>query len=232
MTQKLGRREPFLDGHGQKHFEKCKLSVTLANPSQAILARDGRLHLNFMKFRANYLPAGAEHKDGVEFLRSDAMQALIERLKNKFADVCRTGIEPSSDYLARNLIPHTRCEPATAYGAIIETKDGPILDVASQTVNTVLGQNDIWALANMNAFNLSGYPSFLSSRFSNVYAELLAEQLATVGGIESAGVNHRICSGAAAVESLLTNAWNYRCNEYGDRSSRNLVGSFKGGFHG
>lgn len=185
-----------------------------------------------MRFRANYLPSSSEHSNGIAFLRSSAMQALIEELKQKYVSVCQTGIDSSSDYLSRNLIPHTRCEASTAHGAIIETKDGPMVDVASQTVNTVIGQNDIWVLANINAFNLSGYPSFLSSRFSNVYAELLAEQLATVGEVESARVNHRLCSGAAAVESLLTNAWNHRCTEYGDRSSRTLVGSFKGGFHG
>ncbi len=186
----------------------------------------------FMKFEATYAPAATEFRDGISFLRSDGMLALTTDLRSKYIGMCNDGERMSSSFLAKNLIPHTGCEPTAAYGAVIETKDGPILDMASQTVNTVLGQNDIWVLANINAFNLSGYPSFLSSRFTNAYSKLLAEKISSIGGIVNARVNHRLCSGAAAIESLLTNAWNYSCTKYGDDASGRMVGSFKGGFHG
>jgi 4-aminobutyrate aminotransferase-like enzyme len=170
-----------------------------------------------------------------KFMKSESFDSLIKELEPHYepAGVIRSLLRSDTTAaLSPNTIPSIDRVVFSADESILQTDKGPLIDLSSQTVNTILGQNDIWVTANQIAFQKSGFPSFLTSRLRNVYASEVSSFISQIGGIPDPIVNLRICTGASAIESLLSAAWQYRIRTTPDRTTKSKVGTFLGGFHG
>ncbi len=169
-----------------------------------------------------------------DFITTPEFDTLVRDLGSRYdtKTVSDSPYKRHTASLSPNVIPSIDRFPISAHGMIIETDKGPLIDLSSQTVNTILGQNDPWVIANQIAFQKSTYPSFLTSQLHNLYTSHASALVSKIGGINDAIVNLRICSGGSTIESLLSTAWQYRLRTVSGKTRKTKVGTFLGGFHG
>ena len=130
-----------------------------------------------------------------------------------------------AQYLCENIVP-TDIFVASGSGVVLETNRGRLFDLASMSLNCILGQNDPWVNANLEAYIASGRPSFLSTRVgSEIYYEV-AELIAKLSGLENPVVNHRQCNGSDVTELAIVAAYQHR-----KRGQEKLI-SFRGSYYG
>lgn len=169
-----------------------------------------------------------------DFITTTGFDKLVSDLGDRYSTIA-VADSPFKRYtksLSPNVVPGIDRLPVSARGMIIETDKGPLIDLSSQTVNTILGQNDPWVIAHQIAFQKSTFPSFLTSQLHNVYVSEVSSLISKIGGIKDAIVNLRICSGGGTIESLLNAAWQYRLRTIPNKTHKTKVGTFVGGFHG
>lgn len=154
------------------------------------------------------------------------LDSLVESLAPAF-ESSNTDIsvgDGKENFLARSIVPG-EIFVLSGSGATLETNAGRMIDMASMTVNTVLGQNDPWVKANMIAYMKSDRPSFLSTRFGSEFYYRVANRLSTIGNIKEPVVNHRQCNGSDVTELAILAASNHK-------GGRDTVVSFEGSYHG
>ena len=111
-------------------------------------------------------------------------------------------------------------------GATLQTNKGELIDLASMTVNCILGQNDPWVNANMIAYLLSGRPSFLTTRLGSDYYYKVAKRIIKVSKMKNAVINHRQCNGTDVTELAVLAAFKHR------KEGSHLLASFTNSYHG
>lgn len=129
-------------------------------------------------------------------------------------------------FLFRNIVP-SDVFIHTGQGAVLQTNIGEVIDLASMTVNCVLGQNDPWVKVSMIAELLSDRPSYHSSRLGSDAYYSLPNRLAAleIGGIQGAKINHKQCNGSDVTELAVKMGHN-------KRNGRKMIVSFEGSYHG
>lgn len=153
-------------------------------------------------------------------------QIISEHLAKRF-DIRNTDFSKSESrrYLCDNLVPSDIFVIA-GNGAVLETNRGKLFDLSSMSLNCILGQNDPWVNANIEAYIASGRPSFHSTRVgSEIYYEV-AELIAKASGMQEPVVNHRQCNGSDVTELAILAAYQHR------EKDRNLLVSFRGSYYG
>ena len=158
--------------------------------------------------------------------KATTTQIIAEHLAKRF-DIRNTDFSKanSRQYLCDNLIPSNIFVIAGS-GAVLETNRGKLFDLSSMSLNCILGQNDPWVNASIQAYIASGRPSFHSTRVgSEIYYEV-AELIAKVSGMQNPVVNHRQCNGSDVTELAILAAYQHRGKD------RNLLVSFRGSYYG
>lgn len=112
-------------------------------------------------------------------------------------------------------------------GSLLFTDHGEMIDMASMTVNCILGQNDLWVKSNLIAYTLTSQPSFHSTSFGSFLYYTYAKRIydAKIANIENPVINHRQSNGSDVVELAILTAKN-------TNSQRKKVVSFGGSYHG
>jgi 4-aminobutyrate aminotransferase-like enzyme len=111
-------------------------------------------------------------------------------------------------------------------GATLQTTKGELIDLASMTVNCILGQNDPWVNANMIAYLLSGRPSFLTTRLGSEFYYKVAKRIIDVTNMKNAVINHRQCNGTDVTELAVLAAYKHR------QEGQTTLVSFENSYHG
>jgi 4-aminobutyrate aminotransferase-like enzyme len=113
----------------------------------------------------------------------------------------------------------------SAQGVRLVTETGAeIIDLSSQTVNCILGQNDEWVSYNLAAQILSIQPNFLSSKLSSIFYLEYSKRLLGILGFKDKIVNHRQNNGTDVTELAIKSAKNASRSE--------VLMAFKGSYHG
>lgn len=129
------------------------------------------------------------------------------------------------DFLSECIIP-SETFVYSGRGATLQTSDGELIDLASMTVNCILGQNDPWVNANMIAYLLSGRPSFLTTRLGSDFYYKVARRIIDATKMKDAVINHRQCNGTDVTELAILAAYNHR------KEGQHLLASFNNSYHG
>ena len=139
--------------------------------------------------------------------------------------------EGKIDYLTNSINPSLKHKKARniigGKGSLLFTDNGEMIDMASMTVNCILGQNDDWVKSNLIAYNLTNQPSFHSTSFGSYMYYNYAKRLHNIkiANIENPVINHRQCNGSDVTELAILSAKNVH-------PERKKVVSFGGSYHG
>lgn len=135
------------------------------------------------------------------------------------------------DYLTNSINPTLKHQKVRniigGKGSLLFTDDGEMIDMASMTVNCILGQNDAWVKSNLIAYNLTDQPSFHSTSFGSYMYYNYVSRLKNIkiANIENAVINHRQCNGSDVTELAILSAKHVH-------PERKKVVSFGGSYHG
>ncbi len=134
-------------------------------------------------------------------------------------------IKNGSNFLSECIIP-TNIVALSGNGATLHTNKGRLIDLASMTVNCILGQNDPWVNVNLIAYLFSNRPSFLTTKLGSEYYYKVARRILDVTGFKNGVINHRQCNGTDVTELAVLAAYKHR------RKGQNILISFKNSYHG
>jgi 4-aminobutyrate aminotransferase-like enzyme/predicted nucleotidyltransferase len=132
--------------------------------------------------------------------------------------------------LPKSLTPEMRTPLTWAKGAIFKyspSDASSVIDLASMTMNTVVGQNDPYVRAAIASSFAEYRPNFLSSRFATNELLTFLSRIhdLRMGGIADPLVSYRQCNGADAIEIAVKTA-------YALKGQRRKLVSFRGSYHG
>lgn len=130
-----------------------------------------------------------------------------------------------NDFLSECIIP-SETFVFSGKGATLQTDHGELIDLASMTVNCILGQNDPWVNANMIAYLLSNRPSFLTTRLGSDFYYKVAKRIIKATKMKNAVVNHRQCNGTDVTELAVVAAFKHR------KEGQYMLASFTNSYHG
>lgn len=133
--------------------------------------------------------------------------------------------ETRKTYLSESIIP-SEIFVLSGQGATLQTAQGELIDLASMSVNCILGQNDPWVNANMVAYIMSGRPSFLTTRLGSEFYYKVAKRILEVTKMKDAVINHRQCNGTDVTELAVLIAYRHRKEE------QTMLVSFENSYHG
>ncbi len=152
-------------------------------------------------------------------------QELLNALIKKHSQLAN---ELSSRPLTANFAGSVRPSPKFVSSAtkqkLILKNGRKLLDLSSQTVNCILGQQDEWVRYNVAASLLSAQPAFLSSKLANAYSLLYADRVVKSLGLPDKVVNFRQNNGSDVIELAIISALK-------SSSKRKLI-AFRGSYHG
>ena len=126
---------------------------------------------------------------------------LVQSLTSKY-DANNTNFSFSSGkrgFLTNDIVPGN-ITVTSGKGATLQTSRGEMIDLASMTVNCILGQNDPWVKANMVAYMNSDRPSFVSSTMGSEFYYKVARRILDVSRMKNSVINHRQCNGTDVIE--------------------------------
>jgi 4-aminobutyrate aminotransferase-like enzyme len=131
-------------------------------------------------------------------------------------------------FLTDSLVTKSKILLISGEGALLKTNVGEVIDLASQTVNCVLGQNDPWVKANQIAYLMSERPSYHSSRLNSDIYLSFPKRLSNlnIGLIENSVINHKQVNGSDVVELAVKAA------HENSLPKKNVIFSFKNSYHG
>lgn len=153
----------------------------------------------------------------------DVAQSLAEKYHPQKVD--NQAHQDRYDYLSHAIVP-SETFAYEGQGARLKTNRGELIDMASMTVNCILGQNDPWVNANLIAYLLSGRPSFLTTRLGSDLYYSSANRILGLAGFEDGAINHRQSNGTDVTELAVAAAYRNR-----QEGQTHLV-SFEGSYHG
>lgn len=130
-----------------------------------------------------------------------------------------------STFLSESIIP-SELFVYSGQGSTLQTNKGELIDLASMTVNCILGQNDPWVNANLVAYILSGRPSFLTTRLGSDFYYKVAKRILDLTKMPDSVINHRQCNGTDVTELAVLAAYKHR------KDGQNTLVSFKNSYHG
>lgn len=153
------------------------------------------------------------------------IQKIVNELKDRY-NLSSTDFSwntKKGEYLSECIIP-SDIMVISGRGASVKTNKGELTDLASMTVNCILGQNDPWVNANLIAYLLSGRPSFLTTRLGSEYYYKVAKRICDITKFPV--INHRQCNGTDVTELAVLAAFRHR------KKGRNTLVSFRNSYHG